>query len=79
MIARPSFLTGDRIETRPGERDGIAVASVVAPLMFGKLRAYRPIAARDVALAMVEALALEERGVRVLTHEELVAHAALKR
>jgi uncharacterized protein YbjT (DUF2867 family) len=52
-VFRPSLLTGHRPEARSAERLGIAAASAVAPLMRGSLRRYRPIAARDVARAMV--------------------------
>lgn len=72
-IARPSALVGERSEARAGERVGIAVLGAVAPLMVGGLRAYRPIAARDVALALLEATAAGGAGTRVLTHAELVA------
>ena len=42
--------------------------------MIGRLRAYRPIDARDVAAAIVDALAVDsDQSVRVLTHAELVA------
>ena len=73
VIARPSVLVGERSVGRAGESAGIAVMSAVAPLMLGRLRAYRPIAARDVGVAIVEALAVDEPGVRVLTHADLVA------
>jgi uncharacterized protein YbjT (DUF2867 family) len=84
VIARPSILLGKRSENRPAERAGIAVANVLAPLMLGGLRAYRPIAARDVAIAMVEALGEQDVGereekkarnnvVRVLSYTELTS------
>jgi uncharacterized protein YbjT (DUF2867 family) len=73
VIARPSLLVGERSEARTGERVGSVVMGAVAPLMLGPLRAYRPIAARDVATALVEALAAGEAGERILTHEQLVA------
>lgn len=75
VIARPSLLEGERSNVRAGERVGGAVMGVVAPLMLGPLRAYRPIAARDVAAAMVEALSVDERGERILTYEGLMDRA----
>jgi uncharacterized protein YbjT (DUF2867 family) len=74
VIARPSFLVGERSERRTGEGAGIAVARAFAPLMIGGLRVYRPIAGRDVATAIVGALSVEEHGARILTHADLVAH-----
>ena len=52
---RPSLLLGDRKETRRGERAAMALGTVVAPLMVGGLRRYRPIAADTVAAAMIYA------------------------
>jgi len=50
---RPSLLTGPRAEHRPGEKIGIAVGKLIAPLLIGALRKYRPIHADTVAAAMV--------------------------
>ncbi len=75
VIARPSVLVGERKERRPAERAGIAVTSVLAPLMVGGLRAYRPIDAKVVAAAMVEAIASGEKGTRILLHAQLLALA----
>lgn len=67
-IARPSLLAGDRAESRLGER---------IALHFGWLMpsAYKPIAAHDVARALVT-LAREDRpGVRIVESKELRAIA----
>ncbi len=50
---RPSLLLGPRAESRPGEKIGIAVGKLIAPLLIGGLRKYRPIHADTVAAAMV--------------------------
>ena len=50
---RPSLLVGEREESRFGEQLGIALGSVIAPLMIGGLRKYRPIQAADVAQQMI--------------------------
>jgi uncharacterized protein YbjT (DUF2867 family) len=50
---RPSFLLGDRSESRPGERVGIALAQLVSPVLVGGLRRYRPVEAAQVAKAML--------------------------
>jgi len=52
---RPSILLGERHEQRPGERAGIFVGKLIAPLLLGPLRKYRPIHADDVAAAMLYA------------------------
>lgn len=54
-VFRPSILTGARAESRPAERAGILLGSLLAPLMVGPLRRYRPIPAAVVARAMVRA------------------------
>lgn len=55
MFMRPSILLGERHEQRPGERAGISVGQLIAPLLLGRLRKYRPIPADDVAAAMLYA------------------------
>jgi len=50
---RPSLLLGARAENRPGETIGIAAGKLLAPLLIGGLRKYRPIHADAVAAAMV--------------------------
>lgn len=74
VIARPSFLVGERTVKRPGEHAGILVTRAVAPLMAFGLRKYRPVEARDVAAAMVEAIAEGTPGDRVLGFDDLTAH-----
>ena len=54
-FVRPSFLVGSRAESRPGERAGITIATVLSPFLIGPLRKYRPIHVRTVARAMIVA------------------------
>jgi uncharacterized protein YbjT (DUF2867 family) len=55
VFMRPSILRGERQEVRAGERAGIFIGRMIAPLMIGPLRKYRPIDADDVAAAMLYA------------------------
>jgi len=55
IFMRPSILLGERGEHRPGEKAGIFIGRLIAPLLFGPLRTYRPIPADDVAAAMIYA------------------------
>ena len=73
-ILRPSLLLGERSERRRGERIAAALARPLAPLMRGRLGRYRPIAARDVALAMVR-LAKSSGTGGVLESEEIAKAA----
>ena len=61
IFMRPSILLGKRHERRPGERVGIFAGQLVAPLLVGTLRKYRPIPADDVAAAMLYAANHEMR------------------
>ncbi len=55
VFLQPSILLGERHERRAGEGAGILLGRILAPLMVGSLRKYRPIDADDVAAAMVYA------------------------
>ncbi len=52
---RPSLLVGERAESRPGEKLGAIIGRLIAPLLVGGLRKYRPIEADAVAAAMIYA------------------------
>ena len=73
QIFRPSFLMGERAESRLAERLAIPVARVLAPLLLGPLRRYRPIHAADVARAMVRIAKAELRGPNVFEYDAIMA------
>src|ERR1700744_6411090 len=54
LIYRPSFLTGERNESRVMETILVTIMKVVNPLLVGSLKKYRSIRAYDVALAMYQ-------------------------
>ncbi len=60
-ILRPSLLLGERRGKRPLERLAQRLAPVFEPLLVGRLIRYRPVAAADVAAAML-AVALRDTG-----------------
>jgi uncharacterized protein YbjT (DUF2867 family) len=70
-IFQPSFLVGDRAESRPGERFGIAAFKIISPLLFGPARKYRAIEVTDVARAMVGAAWLQKAGAHVYLSDEI--------
>jgi uncharacterized protein YbjT (DUF2867 family) len=72
-IFRPSFLMGERAESRLAERLAIPVARALAPLLVGPLRRYRPIHAAAVARAMVQIAKEELRGPHVFEYDGIVA------
>lgn len=62
-IFQPSFLLGDRAESRVGEKIGIAAFKGISPLLIGSARKYRPIHVDTVAAAMLNAASSKQRGV----------------
>lgn len=70
-ILRPGLLMGERSEKRSGEALGISAMKLISGLMVGPLRQYRPIAAEEVAEAMIAAIQKGEPGVHVHTFEEM--------
>ena len=75
QIFRPSFLMGDRRDARPAERIGVPIARVVAPLLVGPLRRYRPVPAADVARAMVRIAKDAPRGSNAFEFDGITAAA----
>ncbi len=70
-IFQPSFLLGDRAEARTGERIGIRAFKAISPLLLGRVRKYRPIAATDVARAMMNAAQSNKHGVTRYGYDEI--------
>ncbi|MFN0047988.1 MAG: NAD-dependent epimerase/dehydratase family protein [Cytophagales bacterium] len=71
FIFRPSFLMGNRDETRTGEKIGVAVAALVSPLLFGNAKKYRPIHAAKVANGMIERALSGNEGVFVIESDRI--------
>lgn len=70
-ILRPSLLLGNRPERRFAEDIGGRLAPALSLLLFGPLRAYRPIHARDVAKAMLQIAQMPGAGVTVHESDHL--------
>ncbi len=75
-LFRPSLLLGDRPNPRFGERFAAAVLAVVRPLLIGPLKPYRPIQAKTVAQAMLDAARQDGGGVRTYTSDVIAAGTA---
>jgi uncharacterized protein YbjT (DUF2867 family) len=76
QIFRPSLLLGERPEFRLGERIAMLGAAVLPPLLFGRLRRYRPIQAATVARAMVTIAQEAPRGPNVFEYDAMRASTA---
>jgi uncharacterized protein YbjT (DUF2867 family) len=77
-IMRPSFLLGDRAESRPGEAVLGVVTRAAQGLLVGGLRKWRAIDADDVARAMVTVMVSPAPGnsrCRVYEHDAILALA----
>lgn len=72
-ILRPSLLTGQRNESRPGERIAETLLKLASPLMLGPLQKYRPVEARIVASAMVSIGSADIPGVFFYESDEISA------
>mgnify|MGYP000001615320 CR=1 FL=1 len=71
VAARPSFLLGDRSEFRLGEKIGIALARLLAPLIP---RRYRGITAEKVARALVALANDGSSGAQIVESEVLQSY-----
>jgi uncharacterized protein YbjT (DUF2867 family) len=76
QIFRPSLLLGERAEFRLGERIAMLGAPIMALLLPGRLRRYRPILAADVARAMVRVAREAPRGPNVFEYDAMRASLA---
>ena len=68
-IMRPSILDGNREESRPGERFGLAAMRLLGKIPG--LKKYRPIPARQVARAMMNSLQDDKSGHFIFEPEEV--------
>jgi uncharacterized protein YbjT (DUF2867 family) len=74
-ILQPGMLLGLRREVRPLELLGMALSPLARPFLTGPRAAWRSIAARDVAAAMIGAARSMRRGVYVYAGEGLAGLA----
>ncbi|HMU81909.1 MAG TPA: NAD-dependent epimerase/dehydratase family protein [Leptospiraceae bacterium] len=74
-VFRPSLLTGDRAEMRPGEKVGQAIGFLAGPLFLGPMKRYKPIAGKTVAAAMVRLAKAQGTGVHFI-ESEMIAKVA---
>lgn len=72
-ILRPSVLVGERAESRPGEKFGIALTQAAAFLLIGGLRRYRAMPVPVLAAAMVDAANREATGHFIYHYDEIYA------
>lgn len=71
VIFRPSFLLGDRKESRIAEKIGIGVFGIVSPLLVGGLSKYKGISVEVLAKAMLNEARKELPGIRILDYTKI--------
>lgn len=70
-ILRPSFLIGERKESRPGEKAGIIIAKALSPFMTGSLKKYRTVKAEAVAYALIYYSINAPEGVNIIESDKI--------
>jgi uncharacterized protein YbjT (DUF2867 family) len=70
-IYRPSFLAGDRQESRPMENFLNGLMKVINPLLFGSWKKYQSIAASTVAMAMYKQSIKKATGVFIYESDKI--------
>lgn len=71
FILRPSFIEGDRNESRILEKIGLVLFKVIQPLLVGKFKKYRIIKAESIAQAMIHLANNEKYTEEILTSEHI--------
>lgn len=74
-IFRPSFIMGNRKEERMGEKIGIFVSKLIAPLMIGRLKNYKPVEAFEIAYCMLYYAIQNQSGKQVILNGKILAIA----
>ena len=72
QVFRPSFLAGDRLGSRPGERVGVAVAKALDFAFVGSLKRFSPVDVDALATAMLHAARRAEPGVHIYEYEQIL-------
>ncbi len=70
-ILRPSFIEGERKENRLGEKIGLILFSIIAPLLIGPLRNYAAVKASAIAACMVHKATENNKGIFTILSGEI--------
>lgn len=76
-ILRPSIIAGSRKEKRFGEKMGLIFMTIFNPLLFGSLKHYKSIKAKDIAKALVHCVINKKEGTTIYLSEEIKELALL--
>jgi uncharacterized protein YbjT (DUF2867 family) len=70
-IFRPSLLLGKRTEKRFGESVAQFLAPILSPLIPSRWNEFKPVKAKEVALAMLAASKLQSRGIFIYKYADI--------
>jgi uncharacterized protein YbjT (DUF2867 family) len=70
-FVRPSFLAGNRRESRPGEKIGIVATKLLTPVLLGPLKRYRVVSVERVAAKLIAVAAGSSSGVQISESETI--------
>jgi uncharacterized protein YbjT (DUF2867 family) len=70
-FVRPSFLDGDRRQSRPGEKLGIVATKLLAPVLLGPLKRYRVVNVQRVAAKLTAVAKTATTGVTISESETI--------
>ncbi|MBI5540458.1 MAG: NAD-dependent epimerase/dehydratase family protein [Bacteroidia bacterium] len=70
-ILRPSIISGPRKEKRFGEKMGLIFITIFNPLLFGSLKHYKSIKAKDIAKALVHCVINQKTGTTIYLSGEI--------
>lgn len=76
-ILRPSIISGPRKEKRFGEKMGLIFMTIFNPLLFGSLKHYKSIKAKDIAKALVQCVINQKTGTTIYLSGEIKELALL--
>ncbi|MNZ96527.1 hypothetical protein D3C78_1157240 [compost metagenome] len=71
-IFQPSLLLGKREEFRLGESIAAAISPLLSSILIGRLRKYKPVQAREVALAMYAAASTQTEGITIYESDRII-------
>jgi uncharacterized protein YbjT (DUF2867 family) len=71
IMARPSFILGERPETRIGEKIGIVIMKLLNPIIFGSFKKYKAIEASVIALSLIKNTIKSEVAIQILESPDI--------
>ncbi|MCK9422021.1 MAG: oxidoreductase [Bacteroidales bacterium] len=71
VIMQPSFLMGERNESRAGEKIALGIMEVVSPLMIGGLKKYRGVSDTSVAASMIREIQKGQTGIQIIRSDQI--------